>query len=227
MTPPGVWRLHAEHVVDRPDVEAPQGVEPTGTNSRTATPHDHPVRGGKNKHHSDDRETPCTSHGSFLQSRPLSGPQPTTPAPTGVIACGMYNRRFAAAMAQGRRPDPFRTRKLRPGTAMVLHPEGCGRVARRRTNTPRRGRDATHAPPPPFIPTHPHKVLTVHAPWRDHLTSIQSYCMEFQHQRPLFPSGYTLSPSSLPLIAMLRVPSRIPLLKPQISNHRFHRVTCI
>ena len=36
-------------------------------------------------------------------------------------------------MAQVRRPVPFRTRKLRPGTAMVLHPTGCGRVARRRT----------------------------------------------------------------------------------------------
>ena len=36
-------------------------------------------------------------------------------------------------MAQERRPVPFRTRKLRPGTAMVLHPTGCGRVARRRT----------------------------------------------------------------------------------------------
>ena len=35
-------------------------------------------------------------------------------------------------MAQGRHPAPFRTRKLRPGTAMVLHPEECGRVARRR-----------------------------------------------------------------------------------------------
>lgn len=35
-------------------------------------------------------------------------------------------------MAQVRRPVPFRTRKLRPGTAMVLHPTGCGRVARRR-----------------------------------------------------------------------------------------------
>ena len=35
-------------------------------------------------------------------------------------------------MAQVRRPVPFRTRKLRPGTAMVLHSTGCGRVARRR-----------------------------------------------------------------------------------------------
>ena len=30
---------------------------------------------------------------------------------------------------------PFRTRKLRPGTAMVLHPRGCGRVAHRRIYT--------------------------------------------------------------------------------------------
>ena len=182
-------------------------------------------------------------HILILQSRPPSGPQAATQPPgTPDRDPRDDNHRFAAAMAQGRRPDPFRTRKRRPGTAMVLHSTGCGRVARRRTNTPRRGRDATHAPPPPFIPkTHqparpcsffkrirpPHTVSTVHAPWRDHLTSIQSYCMEFQHQRPLFPSGYTLSPSSLPLIAMLRVPSRIPLLEPKISNHRFHRVTCI
>ena len=39
---------------------------------------------------------------------------------------------FAVVMAQVRRPVPFRTRKLRPGTVMVLHSRGCGRVARRR-----------------------------------------------------------------------------------------------
>ena len=38
-------------------------------------------------------------------------------------------------MARVRRPVPFRTRKLRPCTAMVLHPRGCGRVARRRFHT--------------------------------------------------------------------------------------------
>ena len=69
-------------------------------------------------------------------------------------SCGMYNTRFAAAMAQGRRPDPFRTRKLRPGTAMVLHPEGCGRVARRRTQTSQGG-DTTSVPPP--FSTYPDK----------------------------------------------------------------------
>ncbi len=42
------------------------------------------------------------------------------------------NSRFAAVRAWGRRPVPFRTRKLRPSTAMVLHSTGCGRVARRR-----------------------------------------------------------------------------------------------
>ncbi len=229
MTPLGVWRLHAEHVVDRPDVEAPRGVEPTGTNSRTAT---HTITHTGWQEQASPARQGDTLHVTWINPSVASTIRsPTRHDPprehVETRSRGMYNTRFAAAMAQGRRPDPFRTRKLRPGTAMVLHPEGCGRVARRRTNTPRRGRDATHAPPPPFIPTHPHKVLTVHAPWRDHLTSIQSYCMEFQHQRPLFPSGYTLSPSSLPLIAMLRVPSRIPLLEPQISNHRFHRVTCI
>ena len=66
---------------------------------------------------------------------------------------GMYNTRFAAAMAQGRRPDPFRTRKLRPGTAMVLHLEGCGRVARRRTQT-LKGRGHHTCPLPFHIPGH-------------------------------------------------------------------------
>ena len=69
-------------------------------------------------------------------------------------------------MAQGRRPDPFRTRKLRPGTAMVLHPEGCGRVARRRTQTSKgRGHHTcplpfhiprTQPPSHPPIPAYPH-----------------------------------------------------------------------
>ena len=73
-------------------------------------------------------------------SRPLSGSQAATrPADLGVWP---YKRRFAAVMAQVRRPVPFRTRKLRPGTAMVLHSTGCGRVARRRitrTGSPRVG----------------------------------------------------------------------------------------
>ena len=175
-------------MVDRPDVEAPRGVEPTGTNSRTATPHNHPMRGGKNKrkHHSDDRETPCTSHGSFLQSRPLSGPQPTTQTPAGTrasVARGMVNRRFAAAMAQGRRPDPFRTRKLRPGTAMVLHPEGCGRVARRRTQTSQGG--DTTACPLPFSHTRTQpQTRPSHAATPRHTPSVNRQEPNHTHDRP-------------------------------------------
>ena len=66
-------------------------------------------------------------------------------------------------MAQVRRPVPFRTRKLRPGTAMVLHPTGCGRVARRRIT--RTGSPLEHTPQGAFAypkhsrpkPTQPHK----------------------------------------------------------------------
>ena len=60
-------------------------------------------------------------------------PVPEPPHAGGKPRFPADNPRFAAAMAQERRPVPFRTRKLRPGTAMVLHPTGCGRVARRRT----------------------------------------------------------------------------------------------
>ena len=41
--------------------------------------------------------------------------------------------KVTAAIAWGKRPDPFRTRKLRPTAPMVLHPTGCGRVGHRRT----------------------------------------------------------------------------------------------
>ena len=77
--------------------------------------------------------------GKAFCSRPLSGSRTAT---TGIVAgFGSAGRRFsgwpscigfAVVMAQVRRPVPFRTRKLRPGTAMVLHSRGCGRVARRR-----------------------------------------------------------------------------------------------
>ena len=58
-------------------------------------------------------------------------PGPSRSDPPGVSRG--RSTRFAAAMARVRRPVPFRTRKLRPCTAMVLHPRGCGRVARRRS----------------------------------------------------------------------------------------------
>ena len=75
---------------------------------------------------------PHTRTISQQQPRPLSGPRTATRRRE-TPCFPADNPRFAAAMAQERRPVPFRTRKLRPGTAMVLHPTGCGRVARRRT----------------------------------------------------------------------------------------------
>src|SRR5215211_1081152 len=38
-------------------------------------------------------------------------------------------------MAEGKRPVPFRTRKLSPPAPMVLHSRGCGRVGHRRTSS--------------------------------------------------------------------------------------------
>ena len=56
----------------------------------------------------------------------------SVPLPAAGFSGRPYRIGFAVVMAQVRRPVPFRTRKLRPGTAMVLHSRGCGRVARRR-----------------------------------------------------------------------------------------------
>ena len=117
-------------------MEAPRGVEPTGTNGREAT-HIHtpgrrvaqdpagPREGaqGARSSHAHDQSTATAS---IVRS-------PNRHTPAGNPRFPADNPRFAAAMAQERRPVPFRTRKLRPGTAMVLHPTGCGRVARRRT----------------------------------------------------------------------------------------------
>ena len=56
--------------------------------------------------------------------------------------------RVTAVIAWGKRPVPFRTRKLRPTAPMVLHPGGCGRVGHRR-NTIKRSRTPNHVGGPP------------------------------------------------------------------------------
>jgi hypothetical protein len=56
----------------------------------------------------------------------------TTKFPTPTHQGGS-GRRVTAVIAWGKRPVPFRTRKLRPTAPMVLHPGGCGRVGHRRT----------------------------------------------------------------------------------------------
>ena len=103
--------------------------QPTSTRPRGCVAQDPagPREGaqGARSSHAHDQST-ATRTASIVRS-------PNRHTPAGNPCFPADNPRFAAAMAQERRPVPFRTRKLRPGTAMVLHPTGCGRVARRRT----------------------------------------------------------------------------------------------
>ena len=103
--------------------------QPTSTRPRGCVAQDPagPREGaqGARSSHAHDQST-ATRIASIVRS-------PNRHTPAGNPRFPADNPRFAAAMAQERRPVPFRTRKLRPGTAMVLHPTGCGRVARRRT----------------------------------------------------------------------------------------------
>lgn len=115
---------------DRPEVEAPRGVEPTGTNGRTRHTFRPACWVGSRPvvvsfvgwqgalfscgHGNDTGEAFC--------SRPLSGSRTAT---IGIVAWFRFCRPipwwvgryigFAVVMAQVRRPVPFRTRKLRPG----------------------------------------------------------------------------------------------------------------
>ena len=128
-------------------MEVPRGMEPTGTNGRTRHTLSDSLVG--------DWVSSC---GGFLVGWqgmlflvvtmmigkafivrvrcPVPGPpRPeswSVPLPAAGFSGRPYRIGFAVVMAQVRRPVPFRTRKLRPGTAMVLHSRGCGRVARRR-----------------------------------------------------------------------------------------------
>src|SRR5437016_4871327 len=61
-----------------------------------------------------------------------------------------YFGRVTAATAKGKRPDPFRTRKLSPPAPMVLPPREGGRVGHRRTPH-KYGRSPTPEPPAVFV----------------------------------------------------------------------------
>jgi hypothetical protein len=100
---------------------APQGVQLTGTNR------------------------PRTYHNSYTicesRPRPLCASERTNTPPqldSGCTRC--FFTRVTAATAKGKRPDPFRTRKLSPPAPMVLPAKEGGRVGHRRTpTTPGRG----------------------------------------------------------------------------------------
>ena len=52
----------------------------------------------------------------------------------GLLSGSIYLHKVTAIIATGKRPVPFRTRKLSLSAPMVLHWLRCGRVGRRRTS---------------------------------------------------------------------------------------------
>ena len=115
-------RPPTDHGVDRPDVEAQQCVELTGTNRPRAC---HTTK--QDKQPQDDYVSSARVHCTISQTTNI-GIIPHTP---GV---GRQHKNVSVAIAQGKRPVPFRTRKLSLAAPMVLHPRGCGRVGHRRTH---------------------------------------------------------------------------------------------
>src|SRR3954447_2130604 len=92
-------------------------------------------------------------------SRPLYDSQHTNNPGTPTPPVGCVPRvwlfdvvdRVTAVTAEGKRPVPFRTRKLSSPAPMVLHPGGCGRVGHRRTFFTLEGRPARGRPSSVFV----------------------------------------------------------------------------
>ena len=85
---------------------------------------------------------------------------------------GVGLKAVTAVIAWGKRPVPYRTRKLRPTAPMVLHSTGCGRVGHRRTHF---GWPPVHDPdkgsrtggPHPFKPlAHPRPTGALGTQWK-------------------------------------------------------------
>src|SRR6185312_3278252 len=75
-------------------------------------------------------------------------------------------RDVSVVIASGKRPVPFRTRKLSLTAPMVLQPKGCGRVGHRRTyfeKGPGPGRDHESPGPGPFSIPRPTSPTPNHA----------------------------------------------------------------
>ena len=149
-----------DHWGDRPEVQARQRAQPTGTNRPTRTTHTHTpthTRTSARARRGGRRTRPRVHYAA--QNQPThppkggaghQGPRTTTPPPS---------RRPQRA---GKRPDPYRTRKLSPPAPMVLPPPGSGRVGHHRnTHQPTGPRGAgapTRRPPPRGPAPHPHPI---------------------------------------------------------------------
>ena len=112
-------RPPTDHGVDRPDVEAQQCVELTGTNRPRAC-------------HTPNKTSDTNVYNTRVHYT-ISEPTNTleSPHPQGRER---QPKNVSVVIAQGKRPVPFRTRKLSLAAPMVLHPRGCGRVGHRRTH---------------------------------------------------------------------------------------------
>ena len=140
-----------DHWVDRPDVEdrTKDCRSRPVLIGRQLTPPPHPPKKGcgimimlrvhyvvPNQQPGNKTHNQITTHVASCNHKDF--PPPHTRA-------GGAGKRVTAVIAWGKRPVPFRTRKLRPTAPMVLHPGGCGTVGHRRTTiqpqapTPRRG----------------------------------------------------------------------------------------
>src|SRR5690606_7001239 len=94
-------------------------------------------------HHQDHAST-----NQFPTNKPPTTPNRVYPGGDGTTTqrawpqpphtAGWDATRVTAAIAKGKHPVPYRTRKLSLSAPMVLQPRGCGRVGRRRTYTPQR-----------------------------------------------------------------------------------------
>ena len=111
-------RSPKDYGVDRPDMEAPRGVESTGTNRPKQTHTTLPCTNKKHTHVFASTMQYLTQHRSTPEHKSSAAPK----------VCRW-------SIATGKRPDPFRTRKLSLPALMVLQPGGCGRVSYRRHKT--------------------------------------------------------------------------------------------
>ena len=133
---------------------APQGVQLTGTNGRPLhTPHTTGVNTQQSKHSS---------------ASTVRFPTNTPPAPP-TLGCGKTSEHrstlVSVVIAVGKRPVPFRTRKLSPPAPMVLRSGERGRVGHRRHPHEKEGLPAREHHPeqgsPSGASTHRFRCLSV------------------------------------------------------------------
>ena len=143
----------------------------TGTNTPTKNTHKSTRTNKHNKHLLASTHQYLTHH-----TRPHKGAHPgggTGEHEQGHTCGPIWMCRWL--IATGKRPVPFRTRKLSPPAPMVLHPGGCGRVGYRRPNnfTSQTGKGPTHNHVCWASP-HFQDVLALHAQEKDRRRTLRS-----------------------------------------------------